>query len=150
MKNLIACGLFICGLFFSCSREPEAINYGKDNCEHCKMAIMDDKFGAELISSKGKVHKFDATECMVAFLQANTDHSEKALLLTVNIARPGTLIDARKAIYLKDRMFKSPMGGNLASFTSRQLAENNMQSSDGKILTWEELFVDQQIKIAVK
>lgn len=152
MKNLIACGLLICGLLFSCGHEAESIIYGTDNCEHCKMAIIDDKFGAELITRKGKVFKFDATECMIAFLRDNTDHRdrEETRFLTVNVASPGTLIDARKAIYLKDRAFKSPMGGNLASFTSKHLAENNRQSSDSKILTWEELLADEQIKITAK
>jgi copper chaperone NosL len=137
----IALLMLLPALLVSCSREPEPINYGKDACDHCKMTIMDNKYGAEIVTSKGKVIKFDAAECMVDFLKDDTEKlsNKDNLFLTVNIASPGTLIDARKAFFLNDKAFKSPMGANLASFESRQLAENNLQSPDGKILTWEEL-----------
>ncbi len=141
MKKLFSLLLFSSMLLASCSREPEPIAYGEDACEHCKMTIMDQKYGAEIVSEKGKIFKFDAAECMVDFIRKTPDKfsSQKDIFLTVNVAAPGTLISADKAFFLKDRAFKSPMGGNLASFTSMQLAENNLQNADGKILTWTEL-----------
>ena len=54
-------------LISSCNTEPQKINYGKDLCEHCKMTIMDKKFGAELITKKGKTMKFDSGECTCYF-----------------------------------------------------------------------------------
>jgi len=105
------------------------------------MTIMDQKYGAEIVTKKGKILKFDAAECMVDFIKnsegkVNTDADR---FLTVDFAHPGTLIDANKSFFLKDKAYQSPMGGNLASFTSGQLAENNLRSADGKILTWKEL-----------
>jgi copper chaperone NosL len=141
MENLPKLILLLCVVFASCSREPEPIQYGKDMCEHCKMTMMDNKFGAEIVTSKGKVFKFDAIECMVDYIKTDGEklNSPDNLLLTINVALPGTLIDARTAFYLNDNAFKSPMGANLASFNSKQLAENNLQNADGKILTWDEL-----------
>ena len=141
MKLLFNLLLALSILFVSCSQEPEPIVYGKDACEHCKMTIMDDKYGAEIVTAKGKIFKFDAAECMVDFIKDMPDKIsvEKDMFLTVNVAAPGTLIPADKAFFLKDKAFQSPMGGNLASFTSMQLAQNNLQNSDGKILTWTEL-----------
>jgi len=125
----------------SCSNGPEPINYGKDACEHCKMTIMDTRFGTEIITAKGRVFKFDAIECMVGYIKENPAGMDNpdAQFLTVNIASPGNLIDARTAFFLKDKAFRSPMGGNLSSFNLKQLAENNLQSPDGEILTWNEL-----------
>jgi copper chaperone NosL len=134
--------LLILSLFFaSCENAAQPIVYGEDACEHCKMTLMDEKYGAEIVSAKGKIYKFDAAECMVDFIRKSSGKfdSEKDKFFTVNVAAPGMLIPADKAFFLKDKAFKSPMGGNLASFTSMQLAENNLQNADGKILTWPEL-----------
>lgn len=127
-------------VLYSCTTEPEPLNFGKDACEHCKMTIMDHKFGAEIITAKGKIFKFDAAECMADFIKADPQklNDPANRLLTVNVALPGTLIDARTAFFLNDKAFKSPMGANIAAFTSRQLAENNLQNPDGVIFTWDE------------
>ena len=41
--------------FTSCSAGPEPIRYGQDNCHHCKMTLTDKRFGAEIVTQKGKV-----------------------------------------------------------------------------------------------
>jgi copper chaperone NosL len=119
MKNLSGLLVLILFLLSSCSREPEPLSYGKDSCEHCKMTIMDNKYGAEIVTAKGKVFKFDAAECMADFLKAEPErlNNPKDLLLTINVAAPGDLTDARTAFFLNDKAFKSPMGANIASFT---------------------------------
>ena len=147
MKRLTGFVLLLSILIVSCSREPEPIHYGKDSCEHCKMTIMDSKFGAEIVTATGRIHKFDAAECMVDFILANPERQNNSedMHLIINVGSPGNLIDARSAFILRDEAFKSPMGGNLAAFTTRQLAEHNLQSADGEVLTWEQLLnpVDQ-------
>ena len=64
--------IFITFIFlFSCSKDSEPINYGTDQCDHCRMTIMDKKFGAEILTKKGKAVKFDALECMINYLLEN-------------------------------------------------------------------------------
>ena len=65
MKELLLITLII--FLSACSNEPQPIMYGVDLCHHCKMTIMDKKFGAELINKKGKTLKFDSGECMVNY-----------------------------------------------------------------------------------
>lgn len=141
MRIQISLLLIISVFLVACSREPEPINYGQDACEHCKMTIMDQKFGAEIVTRKGKILKFDAAECMVEYINSYPQNIDLAgdRFLTTDYAKPGTLIQAENSFFLKDKAYQSPMGGNLASFSSRQLAENNLQSADGKILNWQEL-----------
>jgi copper chaperone NosL len=131
------------GLLVSCGQEPQPIQFGSDSCEHCKMTIMDQKYGSEIITSKGKIFKFDAIECMLDFKSENAKklNSEKDNYLVINIAAPGELINANTAFFLKDKAFSSPMGANLAAFPSEQLAQNNLQNSDGLIFNWEELLM---------
>ena len=42
-------------LIISCGVSPQPIIYGTDECEHCRMMISDNKYGAEIVNSKGKV-----------------------------------------------------------------------------------------------
>jgi len=53
MKTLTALSIIVLALLSACSRAPEPIVYGKDACTHCKMTIMDKRFAAEIITSKG-------------------------------------------------------------------------------------------------
>ena len=143
--------LLLCLSLSACNQGPEPISYGKDACAHCKMSIMDDKFAAEIITAKGKIHKFDAIECMIDFIQDIQEiNVPEASFLAMNMAQPGNFIDAKKAYFLKDKAFKSPMGGNLAAFEVKQLAQNNSQSPDWKIFTWDELLKNQQISNILK
>lgn len=125
---------------------PQEINYGKDVCEHCKMVIADEKYGAELITKKGKVYKFDSAECLMDLI---TEESQKidttgAQLLVINFAKPATFIDGRTAFYLKDKEYQSPMGGNIAPFDNEMLADNNQISPDAKILNFSEAVKDRK------
>ena len=76
------------GLFFllltSCSTKPEPFAYGKDNCHTCKMGIMDPKFGTELITTKGKIYKFDDVSCMQYFLKSNTREKAEKMNAALN------------------------------------------------------------------
>lgn len=125
-------GLFVLA---ACNNNPEPITYGKDVCTSCKMTIMDQKFGAELVSSKGKIMKFDSGECMLAYLKAE-DASASAKKLVVNYANPGELIEADGAFYLHGGSINSPMGGNLAAFKTSSEAEKFQTELGGDLILW--------------
>lgn len=120
-----------CLLVWSCSTSPEPINFGKDHCVNCKMKIVDPRFGGELVSSKGRVFKFDAIECLVPYLQehASTDYAQ---VLAIAYDRPETLVDVQELVFERDSAYRSPMGGNLAAFTQAAAKE-------GKWMDWEEV-----------
>lgn len=107
-------------VFTSCSKEAEPIEFGKDKCANCSMTISENKWGAELITAKGKIYKFDAIECMAYFSinKAVQQKIEIGSLWTINYLNPGELINIEKAHLLKSDAFNSPMGMNIASFKS--------------------------------
>jgi copper chaperone NosL len=70
-------------LFISCSKVPEKINYGEDHCMNCEMTIMDKRYGAEIVTVKGKVYKFDSVECLVEFLKQGKVSTENVNLVLV-------------------------------------------------------------------
>ncbi len=122
----------------SCNNEPQAIVYGIDLCQHCKMTIMDKKFGAELINKKGKALKFDSGECMVAYMKADKNFTVDKTLI-INYANPEELIDADKSFFLHGGNVNSPMGGQLAAFKTREDAEKLQKELQGELLLWDKV-----------
>lgn len=125
-------------LFVSCETGPQQINFGKDVCDYCKMTIMDKKFGAELMNSKGKTQKFDAAECMINYIKRDVAYIPKHYYV-INYETTEELINAETAIYLQGGQVRSPMGGKLAAFRTKEAAEKFQQELQGTILSWDEV-----------
>ena len=141
MKTLKLMVIIMIGVLPACSRTPEPIQYGKDACAHCRMTIMDKRFAAEIVTAKGKVFKFDAAECLAGFLKENTGigSNEKSIFLVSAFNHPGRFIDAKKSFFLNDNSLSSPMGGNLAAFSSQSYAEARGKGKTAKIYNWPQL-----------
>lgn len=132
--------LLLAALFLSCSSDPVPLRYGKDACHVCKMTLMDKKFGAELVTSKGKVYKFDDVNCMVNFI--NSGYLEDETLvhkLIVDYARPEKLISAEQAFYLKSDQIRSPMASQVAAFETEEIMSKYKTELKGIYLGWGEL-----------
>ncbi|TXE17052.1 hypothetical protein ES692_10350 [Psychroserpens burtonensis] len=127
-------------LFFCCNVSPKPIDYGNDGCYFCKMTIVDKVHAAEIVTKKGKVYKFDATECMINF-KDEFDTTEIGLYLSNNYSEPEELIDATKATFLISENISSPMGAFLSAFKNRADAENTKAEKTGALFTWEELLI---------
>ena len=125
-------------LFFNCNVSPKAIDYGNDGCHFCKMTIVDKVHAAEIVTQKGKVYTFDATECMINFIE-EFDTSEIALYLSNNYVEPEALIDATKATFLISENIPSPMGAFLSAFKTTEVAKKTQAEKGGTLYTWTEL-----------
>jgi copper chaperone NosL len=124
----------------SCGSEPEPINYGHDECEFCRMQITDNKYGAELVTDKGKIYKFDSIECMIEFsLVKNTLGDTNNKLLITDFNNPGNLVDARISFYVKNDKFRSPMGLNVTAFNGEEQAQKFISENGGEKLSWVEV-----------
>ncbi len=125
-------------LIAACEISPVAIDYNEDQCHACKMMIADTRFGAELITKKGKVYKFDAAECMVRELnQKGQDFYE--LVLVTDFKQPKKLIDARAASFLISKQLPSPMGADLSAYASEAMAKAAVAEKGGQVFSWEQL-----------
>lgn len=125
----------------SCSKSPQAINFGHDNCTHCGMTITDAKWGAEFVTEKGKCYKFDSIECLLAYYLSQMQKSgiKVSSFWTIDYLQPGELIDARSCVYLKSEGFHSPMGFNAAAFAFPYKAKDFKKSDNDELLRWESL-----------
>lgn len=138
INQLISISLILLLFCFSCKNEMRPIEYGKDNCEQCRMTVVNPQFAAGLLTSKGKVYTFDAGECLVRYLKANGVY-EKDQYFMSDYTKPGILIDATKSSYLHGENILSPMGGNLAAFGDIATAKAVQIELGGDLLTWNEL-----------
>ncbi len=118
---------------------PVPINYGQDVCAFCKMIIADPRYGAELVTKKGKVYKFDSVECMVAFMIYDVGPENVARAYVTDFAHPGKLIPAEKAYYLQSVGLRSPMSLGITAFASKKDLEAFKAKYDGLELLWKDL-----------
>lgn len=124
--------------FLNCNVGPEPINYGSDSCQFCTMTIVDKVHAAEIVTQKGKVYKFDATECMINFIK-EFDTSEIKLYLATNYTEPEVFTDATKATFLISENIPSPMGAFLSAFENQLDAEKFQLDKGGELHTWDQL-----------
>ena len=125
---------FISVLFVSCSSGPRPIRVGQDACTFCKMTVSDKKFGAEIVTDKGKVFVFDDLHCMAAYLKENQQASNSDFYI-VNFEN-GELLPKDKAFILKSESLRSPMGSNMAAFSSKEALEKFSSSFPGQAVEW--------------
>jgi copper chaperone NosL len=129
--------LLTAALSTSCTASPEPLHFGKDDCHACKMIMFDNRFGAEIVTKKGKVFKFDDLNCMTSFVADNSiDTTEIAQWLVIRFHEPGNLMDATTAVYVQSPALKSPMGGNTAAFMNDQIARDYNLDLKGNKLSW--------------
>jgi copper chaperone NosL len=119
----------------SCAHKPQDIKLNKDNCHNCEMTIADKRFGAEVLTKKGRVHKFDDLSCLLRFLKRDSTQKYESFYVTDYIA-PHHLIDASKSYFIKGQNVNSPMGGNTAAFENRDTALLYAKKLDARMLSW--------------
>ncbi len=129
------------GLFLqACTIKPEPIQVGKDLCKYCKMTISDSKFGAEAITTKGKIFKYDEAHCYLSEIaDKELDVKDVQSIYVSNFCGQHELLLADKAYYLYSENLKSPMGGNVAVFSNKDSLQKYVNILGGKELTWDEL-----------
>jgi copper chaperone NosL len=127
------------GLMFSCtSSGPQAIRLNEDNCAHCKMTITDGRFGAEIITEKGRTYPFDDLRCLQAYLKENDQAEVKSIFIHDYLGQ-NSLIPAETAFYVSSPQLKSPMGGNTAAFTSRVEAGKIAGNMAAELKDWKDI-----------
>lgn len=128
-------------LLIGCSKEPKPISYGEDECEFCKMLVMDKRYGSEMVTAKGKIYFFDSIECLVGYIDnLKMTKDDYHSLWVSNYADPGNIIDAEKAVYLKNDSLRSPMGLNVLAVKSDVQLQPILKEYSGKKLGFNDLF----------
>jgi copper chaperone NosL len=122
---LVACG----------PKKMEPIALNKDQCDFCKMSIADGKYGAELITEKGRIYKFDDLHCMIGFKNENSTNKVQNFFIH-NYTRNNQLIPAETAFYIQGGELVSPMNGNIAAFATELEADQYAKKMKAQKISW--------------
>jgi copper chaperone NosL len=134
--------MFIGISLVSCNVKPQAFQLGKDNCYFCKMTVSDPRFGAEIITQKGKIYKFDDVHCLLAFMKSG-ERASKEIKDVYFVAFNGNhgLIKSQEASLLQSEELHSPMRGNVAAFANANVLRETMDKIKGVPVNWEALML---------
>lgn len=138
--TVLVAALVMSMLLTSCKAGPEPLRVGKENCDFCKMTISDARFGAEIVTDKGKLYKFDDMHCILSYLKSNIlePREIKEIYLT-DFSGSHELKKASEMFLLKSEDLRSPMNGNIAAFSSKDSLNKVMANYKGDEITWQEL-----------
>lgn len=141
MKKMILPFLLISIFLAGCASGPEPIIAGKDNCYLCKMGITDIRYAAELITTKGRVYKFDDIGCLVSYVHtAMPDKKDVKEIYLVDFSGDHTLVKAKDCFFLAGGDIHTPMNGNIAAFKH----EDSMKLMSARLkaipTSWDQLY----------
>ncbi len=125
--------------FFACSNDkPVAIKLNSDSCDFCKMSIADGQFGAEVITDKGRVYKFDDIMCMSNYCKENATTKMKSFYVH-DYNQNNVLIPAETAVFLSGGSIHSPMRGNKIACNSEAEAKEFKDKLGAESIDWKEI-----------
>ena len=137
MKKIM-CFLLLIALASCAPTGPEPIKLNADGCDFCKMTISDGKFGAELITAKGRVYKFDDIHCMISYQKENINKNIKSFYVH-DFNQNNMLIPAETAFYANGGAIKSPMRGNTIAVQTEDEAMTLVTKFKANPISWAEI-----------
>lgn len=136
----VAAALLLIMFATGCNSGPQPISLGKDKCSYCKMPISDARFGAEIVSDKGKVFKFDDSRCILGFIKEGKIIKEEAKeIYFSNFYTPHQLLALEEVTFYQSPGLKSPMNGNIAAINHKDSLESILKNYLGNEISWEDM-----------
>lgn len=120
------------------TKEAEPIKLNSDGCDFCKMKIADGKFGAELITTKGRIYKFDDIHCMINYHKENLTTNIQSFYIH-DFNQNNVLIPAENAFYVKGGEISSPMRGNIIAVKTEEEAKKIALKYNANPISWSEI-----------
>ncbi len=132
LKNFLATASLV--TLASCQPAgPQDFVLEKDQCDNCKMTITNAKYGAEMITEKGRVYKFDDISCMTMFANSEAEKAANATKYVVDFPS-GKFLELSKAHLISGGSISSPMGGNTQAYETPEAAKKAAESLGAQIV----------------
>lgn len=109
-----------------------------DSCSFCKMAMSGREFAAEFIPAGGEALKFDDIGCSRAYLREHPEMAKPAIF--VNDFELKKWLAARDAWFVRSESIKTPMGGGIIAFSTREKAEAAASKFAGGVSRFETMY----------
>jgi copper chaperone NosL len=116
---------------------PRDLVLGADVCTHCHMTFVDPRFGAELVTTTGKIYAFDDAGCLASHLIDPVEPAERwHSLWVMDYLRPDALIPADQAIFLRSDLLRTPMDHRFVAVTAGPSADSLQTALGAERLDW--------------
>ncbi len=130
-------GVLLTLLWSGCSSGPQPIPYGRGECAMCHMSLSDRRYGAEIVTHKGKAYFFDDVNCLIYFEDGEgVPVQDIASRWVADFAHQGQLVAIEEAVFLHSQSLRTPMASYVAAFSSRPDAEKALGEGGGELLKW--------------
>ena len=100
--------------------------------------ISDGKFGAELITNKGRIYKFDDMHCMISYHKENQTTNIQSFYIH-DFSQNNILIPAETAFYVKGGEINSPMRGNIIAVKTEEEVKKIASKYKANPTSWSEI-----------
>ncbi|WP_201739011.1 MULTISPECIES: nitrous oxide reductase accessory protein NosL [unclassified Exiguobacterium] len=126
------------GACSSAAAEPFDIEWGKTECEVCKMKVMDKQFAAEAIMDNGKGYAFDDIGCLMRDWYPEQTEEDIAAMY-VKDYNTMDWVDLDEGTFVYNKEAKTPMAYNIVSFAKAADAETYAEENGGMVMDLDDL-----------
>jgi len=120
----------------ACDSGPRALVAGEDSCRYCRMTIDDVRFGAMVMTDRGRVETFDSIECLASFVTSLPKDAAPKGVWVSDFSTPGRWVEVQRARFLQGSSLRSPMGRELAAFGAEALPDSLQRTYGGTVVDW--------------
>jgi copper chaperone NosL len=104
------------------------------------MTISDPRFAAQLITTTGKIYRFDDPGCLAAFIASQQVAPSAVHSIWMNdYAHPERTLRSEDAVLVVSDRIRAPMNGGIAAFASQAEARTFQASVGGVLDRWVEV-----------
>ena len=119
------------------SLKPVPIS-GADACAHCRMAVSDVHFAAQIVAPGEEPRIFDDIGCLAAALTERS--ASPGAVVFVADRRTGEWIRAASAVFTRVPQLDTPMGSHIVAHASPESRAADALAARGQPLTYAEVF----------
>ena len=135
--------VLLAGMLAGChSRPARPVEIERsDMCGHCRMAISERQFAAEILDADENATKFDDIGCLLHYLDSNRDKVVNVFVVDYVTRR---WLDANAAYFVRVKEIATPMGGGIIALGDRQRAETFAREHASAVVRFAELTSGRQ------
>jgi len=136
-RSLTSLAVLVLALSASaCGSGPRPLVAGEDSCRYCRMTIDDPRFGAMVLTARGRLETFDSIECLAGYVSSLASTSTPRAIWVADVENPSRWLDVTNARFLYGGTLHSPMGRRLAALDSAADVDAVRQRLGGELMSW--------------